>query len=116
MDKKTARLRRAVKARAKMKEINAVRLSIYRTPRHIYAQLIGANGKVLTVASTLDHEVKKELGEASGVAAAKIVGKFIAQRGQAIKIKKVAFDRSGFRYHGRILALAESARENGLEF
>lgn len=116
MNKNATRLRRAKKTRAKIKELQIVRLSVHRTPRHIYAQLIMPDGKVAVTASTVDAEIKKECANGGNVGAAKIVGKYIALRGKAKGITKVAFDRSGFRYHGRILSLADAARASGLEF
>ncbi|WP_330925185.1 50S ribosomal protein L18 [Candidatus Sororendozoicomonas aggregata] len=115
MDKKSARLRRARRARMKMRELGAVRLSIHRTPRHIYAQVIAAEGdKVLVAASTLEKELR---GEATGnIDAATKVGALIAERAQAAGIAEVAFDRSGYKYHGRVKALADAAREAGLKF
>ncbi|MGY0219870.1 50S ribosomal protein L18 [Endozoicomonadaceae bacterium StTr2] len=115
IDKKTSRLRRARRARMKMRELGAVRLSIHRTPRHIYAQVIAPNGdKVLASASTLD----KSLREAAtgNIEAAKKVGTLIAERAKEAGVSKVAFDRSGFKFHGRVKALADAARESGLEF
>jgi large subunit ribosomal protein L18 len=116
MDKNIARLRRAKKTRSKIKELGMPRLSVYRTPRHIYAQLIMADGSVKTCASTLDQEVKTECKYGGNKDAASIVGKIFAGRVKKLGISQVAFDRSGFKYHGRIKALADSARENGLEF
>ena len=118
MDKKTARIRRATKARAKIRELGVHRLSVFRTPRHIYAQLIAPAGdRVLASASTLDKALRAEVSGSSGnVQAAKLVGKAIAERAKEAGIETVAFDRSGFRYHGRVKALAEAARENGLQF
>lgn len=115
IDKKSSRLRRALRARVKMRELGAIRLSIHRTPRHIYAQvIIGDGGKVLATASTVEKELR---GEATGnVEAAKKIGTMIAKRAKAAGVTKVAFDRSGFKYHGRIKALADAAREGGLEF
>ncbi len=114
-DKKLARLRRAKKTRAHIRHLGANRLTVNRTPRHIYAQVISATGgKVLAQASTLDASLRS--GATGNVDAATAVGKLIAERAKAAGITKVAFDRSGFKYHGRIKALAESARENGLEF
>ncbi len=113
--KKETRLRRARKARLKMRELEAVRLCVYRSSQHIYAQVLSADGgKVLASASTLD----KELREAAtgNVDAAKKVGQLVAERAKAAGVTQVAFDRSGFKYHGRIKALAEAARECGLEF
>ena len=92
-------------------------MSIHRTPRHIYAQVIQANtGKVLASASTVESELRKDVGNGGNVAAAVAVGKRIAERASEAGVKAVAFDRSGFRYHGRVKALADAARENGLEF
>jgi len=116
MDKKTSRMRRAKKARAKIREMRMERLSVHRTPRHIYAQIISAEGdKVLVSASTLQEDLRKSLKGTGNVAAAAAIGKAIAERAREAGIAKVAFDRSGFKYHGRIKALAEAARENGLE-
>ncbi|QQD17520.1 50S ribosomal protein L18 [Spongiibacter nanhainus] len=114
-DKKVSRLRRARRARNKMRELRAVRLSVHRTPRHMYAQVIAAEGdKVLASASTLDKELR---GNATGnISAAAGVGKLIADRAKAAGVTQVAFDRSGFRFHGRVKALADAAREGGLEF
>lgn len=117
MDKKTSRLRRARRARARIRELGATRLCVHRTPRHIYAQVITPEGnQVVASASTLDNDIRKEVTVTGGVAAAAVVGKVIAERAQQAGISRVAFDRSGFQYHGRIKALADSARENGLEF
>jgi large subunit ribosomal protein L18 len=117
MDKKTSRLRRARRGRARIRELGATRLCVYRTPRHIYAQVITPEGnQVVASASTLDNDIRKEVTVTGGVAAAAVVGKVIAERAQQAGISRVAFDRSGFQYHGRIKALADSARENGLEF
>lgn len=116
-DAKSNRLRRAKKSRMRIREQGKCRLSIHRTPRHIYAQIIAANGsEVLTSASTLQTEVKSELKTTGNVDAAVAVGKVIAEKAKAAGITGVAFDRSGFKYHGRVKALADSARENGLEF
>lgn len=117
MDKKQTRLRRTRRTRARIKELEAIRLCVHRTPRHIYAQLIAPEGdKVLVSVSTLDSKVRKEVEKTGGVSAATVVGKAIAERARTAGISKVAFDRSGFKYHGRVKALAEAARENGLEF
>ncbi len=114
-DKKSARLRRAKSARMKMRELGATRLCVHRTPRHIYAQVITASGdKVLASASTLDKDLR---GGATGNSdAAAKVGKLIAERAKQAGVSEVAFDRSGFKYHGRVKALADAAREGGLEF
>jgi large subunit ribosomal protein L18 len=115
-EKKAARIRRARKARAKIREIGLNRLSVYRTPRHIYAQIFDSTGKVLTSASTLEAEVKGGLKSCGNVQAAQEVGKRIAEKAKQAGISQVAFDRSGFKYHGRVKALADAAREGGLQF
>ncbi|MBL3589936.1 MAG: 50S ribosomal protein L18 [gamma proteobacterium endosymbiont of Lamellibrachia anaximandri] len=118
MDKKQSRLRRSRRTRAKIRELGVHRLAIHRTPKHIYAQVIAPTGsEVLVSASTLDKGVRGELSGASGnAAAASVVGKYIAERAKEAGIEQVAFDRSGFRYHGRVKALADAAREAGLQF
>lgn len=117
IDKKQARLRRARKTRAKIAELKSVRLSVHRTNCHIYAQVISACGsKVLAAASSLETEVRKDLANGGNVGAATVIGKLIAERALKAGIEQVAFDRSGFQYHGRIKALAEAAREAGLKF
>ncbi|MDR1350953.1 MAG: 50S ribosomal protein L18 [Zoogloeaceae bacterium] len=121
LDKKQARLRRARKSRAKIAELKAVRLCVNRTNLHIYAQVISpCGGKVLAAASSVEAGVKKDLPDGSknggNKAAACAVGKLIAERAKAAGVETVAFDRSGFQYHGRVQALAEAARENGLKF
>jgi len=117
LDKKQNRLRRARKARAKISELEVNRLSVHRTPRHIYAQVIGPDGgTVLASASTLESEVRKGVKSSGNVQAAAIVGARIAEKAKAAGIDTVAFDRSGFRYHGRVKALADAAREAGLKF
>lgn len=117
MNKKIARLRRARKTRARIADLKMVRLCVYRTNSHIYAQIISAEGdKVLASASTMESEVRGSLKSGGNVEAATIIGKRIAEKAKAAGIEKVAFDRSGFQYHGRIKALAEAARENGLSF
>lgn len=117
IDKRTSRLRRARRTRAKIRELNVPRLTIHRTPRHIYAQVIAPeDGKVVAAASTLQKDVRKELEGTGNVTAAKAIGKIVAERAAAAGIKRVAFDRSGFHYHGRVKALADAAREHGLEF
>lgn len=114
-DKKQSRLRRARRARSKIAELGESRLSIHRTPRHIYAQIIGSDGgTVLASASTLDSSLRS--GATGNVDAAKSVGALIAERAKTAGITRVAFDRSGFKYHGRVKALADAAREAGLEF
>ena len=117
MDKMQTRLRRARKTRARIAELKMVRLSVHRSNGHIYAQIIDATGsKVLASASTLEVEVRKDLKHGGNVAAAAIVGKRIAEKAKAAGVTSVAFDRSGFHYHGRVKALADAAREAGLEF
>ncbi|MGB0204917.1 MAG: 50S ribosomal protein L18 [Neptuniibacter sp.] len=113
--KKQSRIRRARRSRLKMRELGATRLCVTRTPRHIYAQVISADGaKVLAAAST----VEKDLREATGgnITAAEKVGTLIAQRATEAGVTEVAFDRGGYQYHGRIKALADAAREGGLKF
>ncbi len=115
--KKERRLRRAVKTRAHIRNLDVARLSVHKTPRHIYAQLTDAQGaKVIAAASTVQTAVKEGLKFTGNVEAAKAVGRAIAERAKAAGVTKVAFDRSGFRYHGRVKALADAARESGLEF
>ena len=117
MDKKTSRLRRARRARARIRELAIPRLTVHRTPRHIYAQVIAADGgTVLAAASTIQEDVRKALEGTGNVAAAAVVGRAIAERAKAAGVTRVAFDRSGFKYHGRVKALADAARESGLEF
>jgi large subunit ribosomal protein L18 len=117
MDKKQARLRRARKTRVKIAELKMARLSVHRTNCHIYAQIIDASGsKVLASASTVEAETRKELPNGGNVNAAVEVGKRIAEKAKGLGIESVAFDRAGFKYHGRVKALAEAAREAGLKF
>jgi len=113
--KKQARIRRARRSRLKMRELGTVRLCVNRTPRHIYAQVISADGsQVLASASTVEKTMRE--GATGNVEAAQKVGTLIAERAKEAGVTKVAFDRSGFKYHGRVKALADAARENGLEF
>ncbi len=117
MNKKQTRLRRARRARAHIRDIGATRLCVHKTPRHIYAQVISPEGNsVLVSASTLDKDVRKDVDKTGGAAAAAVVGKLVAERAKAAGVTRVAFDRSGFKYHGRVKALADAARESGLEF
>ena len=116
MNKNAQRLRRAIPARAKIRELKAMRLSVHRTPQHIYAQIFDSNSKVLASASTLQKDVREGLKNTGNATAAAAVGKAIAEKAKIAGIKQVAFDRSGFKYHGRIKALADAARANGLEF
>ena len=117
MDKKTTRIRRARKTRAKIRELAVPRLTVHRTPRHIYAQVIAdGNDNVLAAASTLQADVKSSVKYSGNIDAAAAVGKAVAEKAKAAGVTKVAFDRSGFKYHGRVKALADAAREAGLEF
>ena len=117
MNKLESRQRRRNRTRTRIARIEAVRLCVHRTPRHIYAQIIDASGsRVLAAASTLEAEMRANLKNGGNVAAATAVGKRIAEKAKQAGITKVAFDRSGFKYHGRVKALADAARENGLEF
>jgi large subunit ribosomal protein L18 len=116
MNKSAQRRRRAIPARAKIRELKVMRLSVHRTPQHIYAQIFDSNSKVLAAASTLQKTVREGLKKTGNATAAAAVGKAIAEKAVAAGIKQVAFDRSGFKYHGRIKALADAARANGLEF
>ncbi|MEM7018827.1 MAG: 50S ribosomal protein L18 [Pseudomonadota bacterium] len=117
MDKKAARLRRAKRTRMTIRRLGKNRLCVHKTPRHMYAQITTPGGeKVLASASTLDKECRGECSNGGNVAAAIIVGKTIAERAKSAGISDVAFDRSGFKYHGRVKALADAARENGLAF
>ena len=118
MNTKDKRLRRARRTRAKIRELGVPRLSVHRTPRHMYAQVTSADGaRVLAAASTVQKGLREAAeGRTGNVAAAAQVGKAIAEKAMAAGVKQVAFDRSGFRYHGRVKALADAAREVGLEF
>ena len=117
MDKKTNRLRRAKRTRAKIRELAVPRLTVHRTPRHIYAQVIDADGgRVLAAASTVAKDMREQLSNGGNVDAATSVGKSIAEKAVAAGVSQVAFDRAGFKYHGRVKALADAARENGLKF
>ena len=111
------RLRRARKTRAKIAELKVTRLSVHRTNLHIYAQIIAATGDtVLASASTVEADVRKKVKNGGNVEAAAAIGKLIAEKAKKAGITIVAFDRSGYKYHGRIKALADAARENGLSF
>ena len=117
MNKKDSRLRRARRTRAKISELGIARLTVHRTPRHIYAQVIGSDGgTVVAAASTLQKEGRDAVEGTGNIAAAALVGRSIAEKAKAAGVSRVAFDRSGFQYHGRVKALAEAARESGLEF
>jgi large subunit ribosomal protein L18 len=115
--KKQRRQRRAVKTRAQIRELKLVRLTVHRTPSHIYAQLFDIKGeRVLAAASTVQKQVAEGLKGTGNIEAARVVGRTIAERAKAAGITRVAFDRAGFQYHGRVKALADAAREAGLEF
>lgn len=117
MNTKQARQRRARKTRAKIAELKVARLLVSRTNLHIYAQIIDASGsKVLASSSTLDKAMRTDIKNGGNIAAAALIGKQIAEKAKAAGIETVAFDRSGFKYHGRVKALAEAAREGGLKF
>jgi large subunit ribosomal protein L18 len=116
IDKKTARLRRASQTRRKIHELAKVRLAVHRTNTHIYAQLSSVDGKVLTSASTMEKEVRTQVANGGNKAAAVAIGKRIAEKAKSLGIQAVAFDRSGYKYHGRVKALADAAREAGLKF
>jgi large subunit ribosomal protein L18 len=117
MDKRIQRQRRARRTRAKIRQLGVLRLCVHRTPRHIYAQVIAADGaKVVASASTVSKELRTNLKSTGNKEAAAAVGKLIAERAKEAGVDRVAFDRSGFRYHGRIQALADAAREAGLNF
>ncbi len=116
MDKKSSRIRRARKTRAKISELAVPRLSIHRTPRHIYAQVIAASGsEVIASVSTVQTDMKGQVKYTGNIDAATAVGKAIAEKALAAGVTSVAFDRSGFKYHGRVKALADAAREAGLK-
>ncbi|MGJ7902356.1 MULTISPECIES: 50S ribosomal protein L18 [Lysobacter] len=117
MNKNIARLRRAKSTRSHIRNLGVARLTVLRTGQHLYAQVFTADGsKVLATASTVQADVKEGLKNGKNAEAAVKVGKMIAERAKAAGIEKVAFDRSGYRYHGRIKALADAAREGGLQF
>ena len=117
IEKKAARIRRAAQTRRKIHQLKSVRLAVHRTNAHIYAQLYSADGgHVLTSASTAEKEVRAQVANGGNKAAATAVGRRIAERAKQLGIERVAFDRSGYKYHGRIKALADAAREAGLKF
>ena len=116
-DKNQARLRRAQQTRRKIAELRVVRLAVHRSNGHMYAQVIDASGaKILASASTIEPELRKSIKNGGNVEAAAAVGKRIAEKARALGIEAVAFDRGGYKYHGRVKALAEAAREHGLKF
>jgi large subunit ribosomal protein L18 len=117
MDKKSARLKRAAKTRQIIRSLGVNRLVVHRTPRHIYAQVTTSEGdRVLASSSTLESSIKESLSSTGNIEAAKRVGKSIAEKAIAAGVTSVAFDRSGYKYHGRVKALADAAREAGLAF
>lgn len=117
MNKKETRIRRARKTRLKIAELNVKRLVVYKSNCNIYAQIVDeTSNNVLVSASTLSKDVASAVKNGGNIEAAKVIGKIIAEKATQSGIKEVAFDRSGFKYHGRVKALADSARENGLEF
>jgi len=117
MSKKTDRLRRAKKTRARIKRLGIDRLCVHKTARHVYAQVISPNSsQVIVSASSLDKEIRDKVKYTGNIKAAIVVGEILAKRAKKAGVKKVAFDRSGFKFHGRIQALANAARENGIEF
>ena len=117
MDKKQSRLRRAVATRKKIAELRVHRLAVHRTNLHIYANIISPEGdRIVVSASSMEPEVRKQLTNGGTAAAAAIIGKRVAEKAKEAGIETVAFDRSGFRYHGRVKALADAAREAGLKF
>jgi large subunit ribosomal protein L18 len=117
MDKKTSRLKRALKLRCKIRQLGANRLTIHRTSQHIYAQVLSKDGSTtLASASTTQADIKAVVKSTSNTEAAIAVGKMVAERAVAAGVTEVAFDRSGFKYHGRVKALADAAREAGLKF
>ena len=117
MDKKNRRLRRSRKTRAKIAELGTIRLTVHRTNTHIYAQLIDSTGgSVVAAASSMEKALREQLKNGGNVEAAKLIGQRIAEKAKVAGVEKVSFDRSGFAFHGRVKALAEAAREAGLQF
>lgn len=117
MSKKTSRIRRTRKTRMNIREHGATRLCVHRTPRHIYAQVFSPDGsRVIASASTMEKDARASLKSGGNIAAAAAIGKLVAERARSAGIEQVAFDRAGFKYHGRVKALADAARENGLKF
>lgn len=115
MDKKSARIRRGRRTRAKLRELGVHRLCVHRTPRNMYAQVIAPGDQVVVSVSTLDRGIKQHIKNGGNIAAAALIGKRIAETAKMVGIVRVGFDRSGFRYHGRIKALAEAVREGGIK-
>ena len=117
MEKKVSRQRRGKSTRAQIRKLGVTRLCVHRTPQHTYAQVIDASGgQVLAAASTLEKALAQQVGHTGNVEAARLIGRVVAERAREAGVLKVAFDRSGFMYHGRVKALADAAREAGLEF
>lgn len=117
MDKKAGRLRRAARTRYKVRELGIARLTVHRTPKHMYVQVIApVGGNIVACASTIEPALRQHLKNTGNKEAAVTIGKAIAERTRARGIDKVAFDRSGYKYHGRVKALADAAREGGLQF
>ena len=117
MEKKIRRVRRARKTRAKIAELGAIRLTVHRSNSHIYAQIVDASGgKVVAAASTLEKALREQIKNGGNVEAAKLIGQRIAERAKQAGVERVSFDRSGFAFHGRVKALADAAREAGLQF
>ena len=115
--RKVARLRRAKKTRARIRRAATSRLCVFRTPQHVYAQIIeSSGGRVLVSASTAERQFREQIGYGGNVSAAALIGKRLAEKAKDAGIQRVAFDRSGYKYHGRVKALADAAREGGLEF
>lgn len=116
-DRKSARIKRAMRSRKHIRELRVARLCVHRTPRHIYAQVFSADGAVTVAsASTVEKDVRSKVGYGGNCAAAVVVGRVIAERAMQAGVERVAFDRSGFQFHGRVKALADAAREAGLIF
>ncbi len=116
IDKRQSRARRSRQTRRKIAELGAVRLLVHRSNTHMYAQVVDAEAKVLAAASTLEPDVRKQVANGGNVTAAAMVGKRIAEKARQQGVETVSFDRSGFKYHGRVKALADAAREAGLKF
>jgi large subunit ribosomal protein L18 len=117
IDKKAARTRRSAQTRRKVRQLRAVRLTVHRTNGHIYAQIFSAEGdKVLASASTAEKDVRTKLANGGNKSAAATIGQRIAEKAKTLGIDTVAFDRAGYKYHGRVKALADAAREAGLKF
>jgi len=117
MKSKDMRIRRRQRTRIKIRQLGMARLCINRTPRHIYAQIISPQGdRTIASVSTLDSDIRSQASNGGNVAAAQLVGKLVAERARAAGVERVSFDRSGFKFHGRVKALADAAREAGLAF